>query len=72
MMTARLAFLACALLAALPATAHPGHGASAEGWLHYLSEPRHFLALMGAIVFCAAVALAAGRGRASAQARGGR
>jgi hypothetical protein len=43
--TIRAALLAIAV--ALPAAAHPGHGADASSPLHYLLEPEHALPLLG-------------------------
>jgi hypothetical protein len=69
-MTPRLLAIAAAFWLALPASADPGHGdpTLGAGWLHYLSEPRHAIALMGAIVLCASIAMLGGRRRAALRA----
>jgi hypothetical protein len=62
----RLLALAALLVVALPAAAHPGHGdPTVGGWLHLLSEPRHVIALMGAIVLCTAIGVLGQRRRAA-------
>lgn len=57
---------ALALVAALPAAAHPGHGGASAGWLHFLATPEHALPLaLLALASAAAVArLARAEGRA--------
>jgi hypothetical protein len=69
-MTPRLLAIAAALWLALPASADPGHGdpTFADGWIHYLSEPRHAVALMGAVVLCISIATLGARRRAALRA----
>jgi hypothetical protein len=69
-MVSRLLALAVSLATALSASADPGHGdpTLADGWLHYLAEPRHAIAFMGAIALCLAIASIGARRRAALRA----
>lgn len=63
---------ALALALAAPAAAHPGHG-SADGWLHYVRSPEHWVPLaLVALGSAAGVALLARAQRGGNGRRGGR
>lgn len=65
---------ALALLAACPASAHPGHGSDPGSWLHLLAEPEHAFVWMvlGVVTAGLVSARRVRRARASGRREAGR